>query len=98
MKKNSIKKKFAPKIRFRLTGDSVPDDISAARIEISGRSTVTVEGCRSVLEYDCESITFSGTSDVRVIGKELELREFDGGVATVKGEILSVEFVRTEEK
>ena len=93
MKKNSIVKKFAPKVRFRLVGETIPDDSSAARVEITGRSTVTIEGCNSVLEYDCDSITFSGGSDVKVSGIKLELREFDKGVATVKGEISSVEFL-----
>lgn len=93
LKKNRIKKKFAPKIKFRLTGESYPEDRVSAHVEIFGRNTVVIEGCRAVAEYDCESITFSGSNAVRVKGNGLELRGLDGGTATVKGDISAVEFV-----
>jgi len=93
LKRSSIKSKFAPKIKFHLTGESYPEDRLSAHIEISGRNTVIIEGCRAVAEYDCESITFSGKNHVRVKGSRLELRGLDGGIATVKGSITAVEFV-----
>lgn len=93
MKKKGIHKKFAPKIRFRLTGESYPDDNLSARIEIVGKSTVIIEDCRAVAEYDCDSITFAARTPVRVRGRELELREFDRGTATVKGVITAVELL-----
>lgn len=93
MKKKGIQKKFAPRIRFRLTGESYPEDRLSARIEILGRNTVIIEDCRAVSEYDCDSITFAARAPVRIRGTGLELREFDKGIATVKGVISAVELL-----
>lgn len=59
MKKNKTMKKYAPKVEYRFTDDTKPDDFSGARIELDGSVSVAVEGCRGVTEYDCDSITLN---------------------------------------
>lgn len=95
MKKKSLRK-YAPKVRYSILGDTLPDTVNGMHIELNGRSSAFIEGCRGVAEYDAESITLNGKPPLRIRGSGLELRSLDNGCAHIKGSILSVEFVTTE--
>ena len=96
MRMNVKIKKYAAKVRYRFTGDTVPDLPYGVRVELCGRRSAVVEGCRGVAEYDSESITLTGKPRVRVRGRGLELRSLDGGKAQIKGCIDGVEFTEEE--
>lgn len=94
--KTKSRKKHAPKVRYRILGDSLPDAVNGMRIELNGRSSAVIEGCRGVAEYDSESITLNGKPPLRIRGTGLELRSLDDGCAHIKGSIISVEYVIME--
>ena len=91
-------KKYSAKAKFRFTGDTAPDLPAGVRVELNGRRTALVEGCRGVAEYDGESITLTGKPRVRVRGSGLELRSLGNGAAQIKGCIDGVDFVAEDGK
>ena len=89
-------KKYATKVKFRFTGESEPAAPAGVRVELCGRRSALVEGCRGVAEYDGESITLTGRPRVRVRGSGLELRSLDNGAALIKGRIDGVDLTEGE--
>lgn len=98
MKTNKKTGKYASKIKFRFTGDTVPDLPYGVRVELFGRKSALIEGCRGVAEYDSDSITLTGKPRVRVRGSGLELRSLGNGSAQVKGRIDGVDLISEDEK
>ena len=91
-------KKYSAKARFRFTGDTLPDTPSGVRVELNGRNSALIEGCRGVAEYDSDSITLTGKPRVRVRGSGLELRSLANGQAQIKGCIDGVDYITEDEK
>lgn len=91
-------KKYAAKVKFRFTGESAPEPAGGVRVELCGRRSALVEGCRGVAEYDGESITLTGKPRVRFRGSNLELRSLANGSAQVKGVIDGVDLISEDGK
>ncbi len=64
-----------------------------AQVVLSSNKEAMVEGCKGVLEYSEELIRLStGSSIIRFMGRDLEIKSLSPGQAVIKGFILSVEF------
>ena len=66
---------------------------SALRVTVSGRRQVTVEYHRGLLGYTRETVEVSGgTSRLRILGSELELRAMDRETLIIRGHIAALEY------
>ena len=64
------------------------------KIELRSRNEAIIEGCRSVTEYDENTVCFRCDKiSVRFIGSDLNIGELDSDMSVVRGTLLSVEFL-----
>ena len=63
-------------------------------IELQSNKEAVIEGCRGVLEYDEGVIRLAGSGVVvKFTGRSLEIGGLDRSAITIRGVILSVEFI-----
>ena len=75
-------------------GTHVPFFCPECRIEMTGSSRVTVDGCRGVAFCSDEHIRLSiGSRYVAINGSELIITSMFGAAVTVEGIISGVEFI-----
>lgn len=76
-------------------GLEIPDDIccNSSHIELVSNCCAMVDGCRSVLEYDCNKICLNlGKKCVTFCGNDLTIKSLAQEQAIIEGFIVSVEF------
>lgn len=67
------------------------DDGGYLHVDLAG--SVEVEGCRSIIEYNSESLILNfGDKNVMIFGKSLEIKSFSTTSMTVAGGIKSIGF------
>lgn len=67
--------------------------IGTPHIEIESNKSATVEGCKGIIEYDCDIVRINcGNIIVKFTGSCLELEALSTDRISVKGSIISVEF------
>lgn len=67
--------------------------ISTSRIEITGNSALTLEGCRGVLEYTDTYMKLKLQKGALILcGSSFDITLFENKLISVKGNISSVEF------
>lgn len=67
--------------------------ISTSHIEIIGNHTLSIDGCKSILEYENEFIKLKLIKGVLILcGNNFDITLFENSSITVKGEISSIEF------
>lgn len=74
----------------------LPVDLVSGMVhfEFSGNREVVIEGCRGVLEYDENIVCIdTGKMKARLMGRELEIRNFTDHSVIIDGFISSVEFL-----
>lgn len=74
----------------------LPADLVAGtpHLEFYGNREAVVEGCRGILEYDEDIVCLNmGKTNIRFMGRGLELRNFTDHSVVIDGFILSVEFL-----
>ncbi len=80
--------------RFSLSGKlDLPQDsfTECSLIEICGNGEVFISGCRSILEYSAEEVSFDTTlGNVSILGDCLKLCNFYDGRISVSGTVTEV--------
>ena len=81
----------------------LPSDVLGGdfHIELRGRNTLFMQGCRRILKYSPEEMIMSAHGfDVVIGGERLICSTYHGGTVTVEGNVLSVRFTlpHSEEK
>ncbi len=67
---------------------------SDPQIEFCGNRQVLVEGCRGILEYEPETIKLNtGKYNIRLNGRELQLKHLAMGTVLVEGCLTGLEFM-----
>ena len=62
------------------------------QIEIDDRKSVVIEGCRLICEYESEAVKVNvGKYNVRVIGKDLRIKNLADGCVRIDGKVMSVD-------
>lgn len=62
------------------------------QIEINDRKSVVIEGCRRICEYENEAVKINvGKYNVRVIGKDLRIKNLADGCVRIDGRIMTVD-------
>ncbi len=65
-----------------------------ARLELEGRSRLTVQGACDIVEYETDCIRIRTKSgDVRILGHALVMEAYHTTEIAVSGQLLAVEFV-----
>ena len=86
------------KLVARLVGDyDVPPELmhGGCFIEIRGRNSVVVRGCRKIIKYSTENIVLKMKRDlVEIAGKKLTCLTYFSGAVSVEGIIDSLSFVK----
>lgn len=73
--------------------DSTSEILKSFRIEITGNSFFSLEGCQRVEEYTEEYLKLKlQKGGIFLHGKELNITSFEDKTITVKGEIKALEF------
>ena len=68
-------------------------------IEIRGRNSVVLRGCRRILGYSETKVTLKMKNDVvEVFGKRLTCISYLAGAVSVEGFVESVNFLKTEDE
>lgn len=73
----------------------LPNDVlgSDLRIELRGRHTLFMQGCRRILKYSPNEMIMSARGfDVVIEGERLICSTYHSGTVTVEGNVLSVRF------
>ncbi|MBR3686434.1 MAG: YabP/YqfC family sporulation protein [Clostridia bacterium] len=73
----------------------LPSDVlgSDFRVELRGRNTLFMQGCRRILKYSPDEMIMSARGFAVVIeGERLICSTYHGGTVTVEGNILAVRF------
>ncbi len=79
------------RVKKLLENSGLPEDavFSSARVTMVGRSGVTVEGQRGVIELSAERIRFrTGSGMLAVAGSALLLRELSPDTAVITGDAI----------
>ena len=79
----------------------IPADIfpGAGTLELRGRNTLTLRGCRHILKYSPEEMRFQMNKDrLTVTGKRLVCTSYLCGAVVIDGRIDSVSFEGEEER
>ena len=72
-----------------LPGDAL---VGEFRLEVRGRRTLFMQGCRRILKYSPEEMVLGANGfKVTVLGSGLICSTYHDGTVTVEGEILSVD-------
>ena len=80
---------------------ALPSDLILGdfRLEIRGRSTLFMQGCRRILKYSPEEMIMAAKGfDVDIKGRRLVCTSYHDGTVTVEGVIGSLEFLGGEEE
>ena len=81
-------------VKGDLSADGLLGDI---HIELRGRNTLYMQGCRRILKYSSEEMVLAAKNlAVSVLGERLVCSSFHGGMICVNGLITSINM--TEEK
>lgn len=87
-KKEDFAKKVADELQLPETAVA-----NVCHIEFNGRSDVTVDGCKGVVEYNEDVIALNLGKDIlRFRGANLEIATFSEAQAVIKGDIAIMEF------
>ena len=89
-------KSLLPSIVERLVGDyDVPPELlcGGCFIEMRGRHSITVRGCRRVIKYSTENIVLKMKSEtIEITGRRLRCLTYLSGAVTIEGKINSFGF------
>ena len=80
---------------------ALPSDLIAGDfcLEIRGRGTLFMRGCRRILKYSPEEMIMAAKGfDVDIKGRRLVCTSYHDGTVTIDGMIVSVELVGGEEE
>ena len=76
-------------VRTELPSDALAGDI---RIEIRGRNTLFMQGCRRILKYSPEEMILAAKGlAVRIRGRRLICSTYHDGTVTIDGSIIGVD-------
>ncbi len=87
-------------VEFLAVKASLPSDILSGelRIEIRGRNTLYLQGCRRIMTYSpTEMVLLAKSCIIKVAGERLVCSSYHDGTVTVEGLIDGVQFVEKEE-
>lgn len=102
MRKNQRVKKERRTLSERLAIDyDLPAELLSGGcfIEIRGRNSVVLRGCRRILTYSESKVTLKMKRDIaEVTGKRLTCTSYLAGAVSVEGFIDSVAFLKESEK
>ena len=77
-------------VNAELSSDVLGGDF---RIELRGRSTLFMQGCKRILKYSPNEMIMSARGSAVIIeGERLVCSTYHGGTVTVEGNILAVRF------
>lgn len=74
---------------------SLPSDAVAGSfaVELRGRGSLTVEGCRRIIKYSTEEMILAANDfQVHIVGERLVCTVFHGGSITVEGRVCGISF------
>ena len=74
---------------------SLPTDAMAGSfaVELRGRETLTLEGCRRIIKYSTEEMILAANDfQVHIAGERLVCTTFHGGSVTVEGRVSGISF------
>ena len=76
---------------LNIPSEALPGGFS---VLISGRGSLTVRGCRRILQYgtDCIRLRLNGRQTISICGADLLCSAFEAGLAIVEGSVQSVSF------
>lgn len=82
-------------VKAELPSDAL---VGEARVELRGRHTLFMQGCRRILKYSPEQMVIAGKDfSVSVTGRRLTCSTYHNGTVTVDGLISAVSFEGREE-
>ena len=73
----------------------IPDlHFNEAKIEMLGNREIIIDGCKGVIEYDENLIKLNiGELSLGLMGDEMVIESFDGGVAIIRVKIIEINFI-----
>lgn len=73
----------------------IPDlHLNEAKIEMLSNREIIVDGCKGVIEYGENFIKLNiGELTLDVVGQDLIIESFDGGVAIIRGRFAEINFI-----
>ena len=73
----------------------VPDlHLNEAKIEMLSNGEIIVDGCKGVIEYGENFIKLNiGELTLDVVGIDLIIESFDGGIAIIRGKLTEINFI-----
>lgn len=92
---NKVQKDKRGFLEFLAVKAELPSDLLGGdlRIEIRGRNTLFMQGCRRILKYSPEEMIMSARGfDVIIDGERLICSTYHSGTVTVEGNVLAVRF------
>ena len=92
---NKIHKEKRGFLELLASKAELPSDVlgNGVRIELRGRNTLFMQGCRRILKYSpSEMIMSARKEDVIIEGERLICSTYHAGTVTIEGEILSLRF------
>ena len=82
-------------VKAELSSDALAGEV---RIELRGRSSLFLGGCKKILKYSPEEMIIEGKGDtIKIKGERLVCTSYHAGNISVDGSIISVSFGDAEE-
>ena len=94
-KTNKVHKEKRGFLEFLAVKAELPSDVlgSDFRVELRGRNTLFMQGCKRILKYSPNEMIMSARGFAVIIeGERLVCSTYHGGTVTVEGNILAVRF------
>lgn len=62
------------------------------QIEIRGRNSIIIQGCRRICEYEDETVKINvGNYNIRIVGSDLRIKNIADGCVRIDGKLLSLD-------
>ena len=94
-KKNNTEKRCGGIIEYLSIKAELPSDVLSGemRIELRGRNTLFVHGCKRIIKYSAEEMILGmKNTELHIAGERLICTTYHSGVVTVEGFIKKISF------